>query len=76
MPGPPGSWGCFITPGWTPFSNLDKSIELGKEATRLAPDYALNRLYLANAHKKRGDKAAPIREYQTILSASAKIPGK
>jgi tetratricopeptide (TPR) repeat protein len=64
-----------LAPGWTPFGNLDKSIDLGKEATRLAPDYALNRLYLANAYKKRGDTAAAIREYQTILSAAAKMSG-
>jgi len=65
-----------LAPGWTPFGNLDKSIELEEEATRLAPGYALNRLYLANAYKKRGDKAAAIREYQAILTASAKMPGK
>ena len=67
MPGPPG---------WTPFGDLDKSIKLGKEATHLAPDYALNHLYLANAYKKRGDNEAAIREYRTILSASAKRTGK
>ena len=60
-----------LAPGWSPFGNLDKSIALGKEATRLAPDFSLNRLYLANAYKKRGDKEAAIREYQAILTASA-----
>jgi tetratricopeptide (TPR) repeat protein len=65
-----------LAPGWTPFGNLDKSIELGKEATQLAPDYALNRLYLANAYKKRGDREAAIREYRAILSDSTKMPGK
>jgi tetratricopeptide (TPR) repeat protein len=65
-----------LAPGWTPFGNLDKAIELEEEATRLAPDYALNRLYLANAYKKRGDTAAAIREYQAILSASSKMPDK
>jgi tetratricopeptide (TPR) repeat protein len=65
-----------LAPRWTPFGNLDKSIELGEESTRLAPDYPLNRLYLANAYKKRGDKAAAIREYQAILTAAAQMPEK
>jgi tetratricopeptide (TPR) repeat protein len=65
-----------LAPGWSPFGDLNKSIELGKEATRLAPGYALNRLYLANAYKKRGDNEAAVREYETILSASAKGSGK
>jgi tetratricopeptide (TPR) repeat protein len=65
-----------LAPGWSPFGNLDKSIELGKEATRLAPNYGLNRLYLAEAYQKRGDKQAAIREYRAILTASAKMPGK
>ena len=43
-----------LAPGWTPFGNINKSIELEKEAVRLAPDYALNRLCLANAYAKRG----------------------
>jgi tetratricopeptide (TPR) repeat protein len=64
-----------LAPSWTPFGNLDKSIQLGQEATRLAPDYALNRLYLADAYKKRGDTADAIREYQAILTASAREPG-
>jgi len=63
-----------LAPGWTPFGNLDKSIAMGKESTRLAPDYMLNRLYLANAYKKRGDKADAIREYQAILDAAANGP--
>jgi tetratricopeptide (TPR) repeat protein len=65
-----------LAPGWSPFGNLDKSIELGKEATRLAPNYILNRLYLADAYKKRGDKQAAIKEYREILVLSAKEPGK
>ncbi len=65
-----------LAPGWTPFGNLNKSIELEKEAVRLAPDYALNRLYLANAYAKRGDREAAIREYQTIIAASADKPEK
>jgi tetratricopeptide (TPR) repeat protein len=64
----------YLAPGWTPFGNLKKSIEMGQEATRLAPDFSLNRLYLANAYKKRGDRAAAIREYQAILSASTARP--
>ncbi len=65
-----------LAPGWTPFGNINKAIELEKEAVRLAPDYALNRLYLANAYAKRGDREAAIREYQAIISASADTPQK
>jgi tetratricopeptide (TPR) repeat protein len=65
-----------LAPGWSPFGNLDKSIELGKEATRLAPNYMLNRLYLADAYQKRGDRQAAIKEYREILTLSAKTPGK
>ena len=64
-----------LAPGWTPFGDLNKSIALGKESTRLAPNYPLNHLYLANAYKKQGDTAAAIREYKEILAA-AKTPGK
>jgi tetratricopeptide (TPR) repeat protein len=65
-----------LAPGWSPFGNLDKSIELGKEATRLAPNYMLNRLYLADAYQKRGDKQAAIKEYREVMALSAKTPGK
>lgn len=61
-----------LAPGWTPFGNLDKSIAMGQEATRLAPNFPLNRLYLANAYKKRGDKDAAIKEYQKLLADAAK----
>jgi tetratricopeptide (TPR) repeat protein len=64
-----------LAPAWTPFGNLHKAIELGKESTRIAPDYVLNRLYLADAYKKLGDKEAAVREYRAILIASAKMPG-
>ncbi len=63
----------FLAPGWTPFGNLGKAIAMEEEATRLAPDYSLNHLYLANAYKKRGDKEAAIREYQAILTASGAL---
>jgi tetratricopeptide (TPR) repeat protein len=63
-----------VAPGWSPFGDLDKSIELGKEATRIDPDYALNRMYLADAYHKRGDNAQAIREYQALLAVSAKMP--
>ena len=65
-----------LAPGWTPFGNLNKSIELEKEAVRLAPNYVLNRLYLANAYAKQGDRDAAVREYQTIIAASADQPEK
>ncbi len=60
----------YLAPGWTPFGSLSKSIAMGEEATRLAPRFALNRLYLANAYKKRGDKEAAIREYRAILTVN------
>jgi tetratricopeptide (TPR) repeat protein len=63
----------FLAPGWTPFGSLTKAIAMEEEATRLAPDFSLNRLYLANAYKKQGDKKAAIREYRAILTGSADI---
>lgn len=65
----------YTAPGWTPFGDVDKSIKLAEEATKLAPHYALNRLYLANAYKKKGDKEAAIREYRTIQASSTTGPG-
>jgi tetratricopeptide (TPR) repeat protein len=64
----------YLAPGWTPFGSLTKSIAMEEEATRLAPDFSLNRLYLANAYKKQGDKEAAIREYQAILNGPADVP--
>jgi tetratricopeptide (TPR) repeat protein len=61
----------FLAPGWTPFGNLSKSIAMEEEATRLAPDFSLNHLYLANAYKRQGNKEGAIREYKAILTASA-----
>jgi tetratricopeptide (TPR) repeat protein len=63
-----------LAPQWTPFGDLDKSIRLAQEATRLAPNFPLNRLYLADAYKKRGDKQAAIREYKKILADSTNLP--
>ena len=60
----------YLAPGWTPFGSLTKSIAMEEEATRLSPDFTLNRLYLANAYKKQGDKEAAIREYRAILMGS------
>lgn len=65
----------YTAPGWTPFGDLDKSIRLAEEATKLAPHYALNRLYLANAYKKKGNKEAAIREYRVIQAGSTTVPG-
>jgi tetratricopeptide (TPR) repeat protein len=66
----------FLAPGWTPFGSLSKSIAMEEEATRLAPDFTLNRLYLANAYKKKGDKGAAIREYRAILMGSADMSAR
>jgi tetratricopeptide (TPR) repeat protein len=63
-----------LAPGWSPFGDLDKSVNLAKEATRLAPDYVLNRLYLADAYKKRGDKEAAVREYLKVIADSSHLP--
>jgi hypothetical protein len=57
-----------LAPGWSPFGDLSKAIELGLEATRIAPDYALNRIYLAQAYQKRGDKTEARQECQAILA--------
>jgi tetratricopeptide (TPR) repeat protein len=59
---------CYMAPGWSPFGDIDKAIRLEKEATRIAPDYLLNRLYLAKAYQKQGDKEATIREYKKMLT--------
>jgi tetratricopeptide (TPR) repeat protein len=66
----------MTAPGWTPFGNKKKAVELESEATRLAPDYLLNRLYLANAYNKQGDKNAAIKEYREVLAAAEKMPGE
>jgi tetratricopeptide (TPR) repeat protein len=55
-------------PGWSPFGDLDKAVRLTEEATRIAPDYALNTLYLAEVYQKRGDREAAIRECRKLLS--------
>lgn len=66
----------FLAPGWTPFGSLSQSIELGEEAVRLAPDFPLNRLYLADAYKKRGDKQAAIRQYHALLDLGSNMAGR
>ena len=66
----------MTAPGYTPFGNVKKSLEMMQEATRLAPDFLLNRLYLANAYKKQGDKNAAIREYREVLASAANTPGE
>ncbi len=60
----------YIAPGWSPFGDLDKSVKLEQEAISLAPGYLLNRLYLARAYQKRGDKESAVREYRSILTSS------
>jgi Tfp pilus assembly protein PilF len=66
----------MTAPGYTPFGNVKKAVELEEEATRLAPDYLLNRLYLANAYNKQGNKVAAIREYKEVLAGAANTPGE
>ena len=66
----------LTAPGYTPFGNVKKAVEMESEATRLAPDYLLNRLYLANALNKQGDKNAAIREYREVVTTGEKMPGE
>jgi tetratricopeptide (TPR) repeat protein len=60
----------YTAPGWSPFGDIDKAVKLEQEATRIAPDYLLNRLYLARAYQKQGDRKATIREYKQILASN------
>lgn len=59
-----------LAPGWSPFGDLRKSIALEKEAIQIAPEYLLNRLYLARAFQKKGDKRAAVQQYRKILAIS------
>jgi tetratricopeptide (TPR) repeat protein len=64
----------YIAPGWSPFGDLDKSVKLEQEAIDLAPHYLLNRLYLARAYQKKGDREAAVREYRSMLASSPGTP--
>jgi len=66
----------FTAPGWTPFGDIDRAVCLGEEAARLAPDYLLNRMYLARAYEKRGNKASAVAQYRKILSACSDAPDR
>ena len=57
-------------PGWSPFGDRGKAVFFAKESTKLAPEYLLNRVYLAEAYQKDGNKKAAIQELQKILSNS------
>lgn len=46
-------------PMWTPFGNIDECVALAEESVRLAPDHDDNRLYLAEAYRKRAENRAP-----------------
>ena len=45
-------------PMWTPFGNIDECVALAEESVRLAPDHDDNRLYLADAYRKRAENRA------------------
>ena len=60
---------CYTAPGWSPFGDIGRAVELEEEAAQLAPDYLLNRLYLARAYKKKGQTEAAIREYRAIATS-------
>lgn len=65
-------------PGWTPFGDVDKSVQLAKEAASIDPDYLQNRLSLAQSYDKQGDKKAAIREYRKVVDMCSKkgVEGK
>jgi predicted Zn-dependent protease len=58
-------------PSWTPFGDINRCVQLAEESVRIAPDHPLNRLYLADAYRQRGDREAAIREYREILSRAS-----
>jgi tetratricopeptide (TPR) repeat protein len=56
-----------VAPSWTPFGDIDKSIAYGKQAVRVAPDYARNHFYLALAYLKANNKAAAVAQLRKVL---------
>lgn len=56
-----------VAPTWTPFGDIHKSIAYGKQAVRVAPDYALNHFYLAQTYLKASDKAAAVAQLRKVL---------
>jgi len=61
-------------PSWTPFGDIDKCVALAEESIRLAPDHEENRLYLAEAYKKRGDDQNHRAQNKTLISQNPLLP--
>ena len=57
-------------PKWSPFGDPAKGIFFAEESTKLDPDYLLNRVRLAEAYQKHGDKKAAIQALHEILVKS------
>jgi hypothetical protein len=55
-------------PLWTPFGNIDECVALAEESVRLAPSHDDNRLYLAEAYRKRAENRA-----QTAQNAPPRV---
>jgi tetratricopeptide (TPR) repeat protein len=66
----------YTAPGWTPFGDVARAVVFAEEAVRIDPEYPLNRLYLAEAYHKRGDRDAAVREYRKLLEGSPVSPGR
>ncbi len=65
-----------VAPGWSPFGDLAKAIEYGHEAVRYAPEYGLNRLYLAQAYEKAGQRAEALDLYRVLAAGNSKFADK
>lgn len=63
-------------PEWSPFGDREKALRLAEETTRIAPNYLLNRVYLAEAYGILGKRQAAVRQWHKVLAATFLAPGQ